>query len=59
MPDMPSVKVDMRIDVARLLLQKEAVLRAIDRAENDKDVLLLDGVLNVLDQIHDTVLPPD
>lgn len=55
---MPEVTVDMRIDVALLILEKQALLRAIEKAD-DKDAVLLDGILNMLDHIHDTVLPPN
>ena len=46
------------IDTALLIEQKVAIMRAIARA-TDADVLLLHGVLNLLDYIHDTLDPPD
>ena len=47
----------MDIDLALLLKQKRALLRAIEKA-NDSDALLLDGLLNFLDYVHDTIDPP-
>lgn len=49
--------VRLKVNVSLLRQQKAALLRAIDNA-SPKDAKRLDGVLNVLDHIHDALDPP-
>jgi hypothetical protein len=54
---------DMNIDLSLLLKQKRALLRAMAALESRKgvsrsDVDLLQGVLYILDDIHDALDPP-
>lgn len=47
------------IDLALLLRQKRALLRVINNPSISKpDRTLLDGILNLLDAIHDEIDPP-
>jgi hypothetical protein len=45
------------LDLSLLLKQKLAVVRAIDRTQGE-DKVLLEGVLNLLDHLHDKADPP-
>ena len=47
----------MNIDLPLLLRQKQALQRAMDIASQD-DRELLEGVLNILDYLHDEADPP-
>lgn len=55
-------QISVTVDVELLRRQKQALLRAIVHARDDRraltDVALLDGVLNLLDYVHDQVDPP-
>jgi hypothetical protein len=49
------------VSLPLLLRQKQAVLRSIEcarHAKRNRDALLLEGVLNLLDAIHDQIDPP-
>jgi hypothetical protein len=45
------------LDLPLLLKQKLAVVRAIDHTQGE-DKVLLEGVLNLLDHLHDKADPP-
>jgi hypothetical protein len=52
------VNLDLKnLNLPLLLKQKQALLRAIERSSAD-DALYLDGILSLLDFIHDTLDPP-
>jgi hypothetical protein len=46
------------LDLPLLIKQKQALLRAIAAAPNLKDAHYLDGILSLLDIIHDGIDPP-
>jgi len=50
--------VHLLINIDLLIEQKQALMRAMD-AGSEEDRVLLNGVLAVLDTIHDTLDPPE
>ena len=46
------------VNLTLLLRQKQALLRAISNTASAHDVELLEGILNLLDHIHDQIDPP-
>lgn len=58
--DKPVSTIIGKIDLPLLVRQKQALLRALNRVDDNKeDSDLLNGVLNLLDCIHDQLDPPD
>lgn len=51
------VELELSIDLPKLIEQKEAMLRVIEESNSAEDRQLLDGILNLLDAIHDQIDP--
>jgi hypothetical protein len=49
--------IEMRVNLPLLLKQKQALLRAISNADGASETSLLEGILSLLDHIHDTLDP--
>jgi len=57
-PFPPEKMIPMNLDIRELRRQKRALMRAIADAEQRDRILLL-GVLSLLDHVHDSYDPPE